>query len=140
MTNETLKKLIQSFVPANENGGQKSIQHTTNVHISAHDHSQIVIGDGQNRSGRNLVFLPATGIFVLILAVCYAFAPISVTMADNISRAVTRVAQCENKHVNKIHAELRAKYEYQNYTRMGMITYYCIMRDLRRRAAVCHPG
>lgn len=140
MTNETLKKLIQSFVPANDNNSQKSTPYNANVTIIAQGHSQIAIADGHNYNLRPHWWASIAGFFVFIMGLCYAFGPIPAKMAANFSRVVARVARCEHKHVNKVHGELKAKYDYQNYAHIKRIKYYQIMRDLRRRAAVCKQG
>ena len=132
MTNDALKKIIKSFVPANENNPTDKNSCCSNLTIVARDQGQVAIGHGQNRNIRIFMGLPILGIIVFVATILTRL-PISVNMAQNIADTAAAIAKCENKHPNKIHNELKSKYGYQSYSRIGIIKYYQIMRYLTPR-------
>lgn len=127
MTDETLKNIIKSFIPANDN---------PNDNATAGDRDQI----SNNKRPKHLAkatIIPwvILLIFVIVAGFFWMTSQISIRQAKVLKASIASVAICEHKHMNKIHNELKTKYRYKDYSEIPLYKYTVIMHDLNSRTS-----
>lgn len=125
MTDETLKNIIKSFIPANDNPNEKATDSDRNQ----------IFNNKRSKHLAKVTIIPwvLLFIFVIIAGFFWMTSQISIRQAKILKASIASVAICEHKHMNKIHNELKTKYRYKDYSEIPFYKYTIIMHDLNSR-------
>lgn len=129
-TKNFVKSLVDDNVIAATNGTPAARTDAPTINIYA-ERGMVALGGGSNIKHIHPIVLGMILLFVLVFSI--SCMKISAIQGMNFAAAVHDVAICENKSPNKIHSELRQKYNYQAYASMNMIDYWRAMWNLRGR-------